>query len=268
MKAPRQWAGIALALVATGLTVTGVVLAATDHNPSRGGKDPLALNGYPPRSAQLRVVVSTGQRYEVSADVNVDFARNAVSAALHVPLAFSTTDLNVRMVGGRLYLGSSALSRVAGQRWLALTARLPDLYGMSLEATRPDIALISGFTRESVTHSGYSTTYSYHRDNVAIGLPKSFGITVPPRASVDFSITLGAQGELSAMRFAVASGRTHAWVTVTVVSYNHGAPVIAPPRSSVTFVSPKQISSMLGGGSLGTLLTPSGGFSVGPITLS
>ena len=268
MKAPKKWAGIALALVATGLTVTGVVLAATDPNPARVGKDPLALNGYPPRSAQLHVVVSTGQRYEVSADVDVDFARNAVSATLHVPLAFSATDVDLRMVGGRLYLASSALNGVAGPRWLALKARLPDLYGLSLEATRPDISLISGFTRESVTRSGYSTTYSYHRDNVAIGLPKSFGITVPPRASVDFSITLGAQGELSAMRFAVASGHTHAWVTVTVVSYNHGARVAAPPRSTVTYVSPKQISSMLGGGSLGKLLTPSGGFSVGSITLS
>jgi hypothetical protein len=55
---------------------------------------------------------------------------------------------------------------------------------------------------------------------------------------------------------------------VTVTSYNHGAPIVAPPRSTVTYVSPRRISSMLGGGSLGQLLTPSGGFSVGPITLS
>ncbi|HEV2427660.1 MAG TPA: hypothetical protein VGS61_05530 [Acidimicrobiales bacterium] len=267
MKVPRKWAGIALALVATGLTVTGVTLAATDPNPSPVGKDPLALNGYPPHSAQLHVVVSTGQRYQVSADVNVNFDQNAVSAALHVPLAFSTTDVDLRLVGGHLYLSSSALTAVAGPHWLAVRAHVPDLYGLALEATRPDVSLISGFSSATVTHSGYSTTYSYHLDHYPISLPKSFGVTVPPKASIDFSITLGRQGELTAMRFVVASGRTHAWISVTVVSYNHGSTVAAPPRSSVTVVSPSRISSILGG-SLGGLLGPSTGVSLGPVTLS
>lgn len=267
MKIPRKWAGIALALVATGLTVTGVALAATDPNPAHTGKDPLALNGYPPRSAQLHVVISTGQRYQVSADVNVNFDQNAVSAALHVPLAFSTTDVNLRLVGGHLYVSSSALSAVAGPRWLAMPVHLPDLYGLALEATRPDVSLISGFSRATVTHSGYSTTYSYHLSHYPISLPKSFGVAVPPNASIDFSITLGRQDELTAMRFVVASGRTRAWVSVAVVSYNHGSRVVAPPSSSVTVVSPKRISSILGG-SLGGLHGPSTGVSLGPVTLS
>jgi hypothetical protein len=50
---------VVIAVVAIALTVFGIVLAATDPNPADIGKDPLALNGYPPHSADLAVSLST-----------------------------------------------------------------------------------------------------------------------------------------------------------------------------------------------------------------
>ena len=48
----KKSSGIALATLAFSLTFMGVVLAATDSNPSGIAKDPLVLNGVPPRSTR------------------------------------------------------------------------------------------------------------------------------------------------------------------------------------------------------------------------
>jgi hypothetical protein len=55
----KRPAGIALAVLATALTIFGVVYAATDSNSSGVAKDPFALHGYPPKSVDLLVTVST-----------------------------------------------------------------------------------------------------------------------------------------------------------------------------------------------------------------
>ena len=86
MAAFKKSYGIALAVVALSLTLMGVVLAATDPNPSGIGKDVLVLNGIPPRSTSLLVTVSNGQSYTVSATINAPGAihlacANAASAA-------------------------------------------------------------------------------------------------------------------------------------------------------------------------------------------
>ena len=199
MAVSKKFAAAALAVVAVGLTATGVVLAATDPNPGGTQRDLLALNGYPPRSAQLRVVVSTGQAYDVTADVNVNFVTNAVSAQLHVPLGFSAARIDLRLVGGNLYASSPSLGALLGSKWLSTTSTSASLYGLSLEMTRPDISLISGFPEETVTHDGSYTTYAYHRDNVAITAPTGLPVVMPTHAAIDFSITLGRQNELTAI---------------------------------------------------------------------
>jgi hypothetical protein len=50
--AKKRIMALALAIVALALTVTGVVIAATDSNPGGLTKDPLALHGYPPSSGR------------------------------------------------------------------------------------------------------------------------------------------------------------------------------------------------------------------------
>src|SRR5579872_4161309 len=171
MLVSRKVAAAGLAVAALALTVTGVVLAATDPNAGGNQKDPLALNGYPPRTAQLRVVISTGQAYNVAANVNVDFLHNAVSADLQIPLLFSATNVDLRLVAGHLYASSPNLGAIVGSQWVSTKVHTPSLYGLSLEMTRPEIDLISGFPQRTVTHSGYLTTYDFHRSDVAIATP-------------------------------------------------------------------------------------------------
>jgi hypothetical protein len=268
MAISKRAAGIGLAVAALALTVTGVVIAATDPNPGGVAKDPLALNGYPPRSAQLLVTVSSGQQYHVTADVNVNFRTNAVEATMHIPMFFSTADVTLRLVDHHLYATSSTLSSIIGSSWLSTPMATPSLFGLSLEMTKPDIALISGFPQRVVTHDGYLTTYDYRRDNVGINAPSGLPISVPTRASIDFSITVGQEGELTAARFAVSSSHTHAWISVQVVSYNAPAHITAPPARDVKPVDTSFLSKILGSSSIGSLLSPQNVTSLSQIHLT
>lgn len=257
-----------LAAVALALTVTGIVLAATDPNAGGNQKDPLALNGYPPRSAQLHVVISTGQEYNVTGEVNVNFVRNTVAAQFQFPLLFSAARVDVRLVHHHLYASSPNLGAVIGSKWLSTPLRLPSLEGLSFEMTKPDISLISGFPQETVTHDGYLTTYLFHRDNVAIAVPSGLPLSVPARAAIDFSITLGRQGELAATSFTVTSAHSVAWVSVSVESYNAPARIVAPPARDVTPITSAGVAKIFGSTPFGNLLSPNAITSLGQIRLN
>ncbi|HVB71563.1 MAG TPA: hypothetical protein VND83_08695 [Acidimicrobiales bacterium] len=268
MLVSKKVAAAALAAVALALTVTGVVLAVTDPNAGGNQRDPLALNGYPPRTAQLHVVISTGQAYNVTADVNVDFVHNTVGADLQIPLLFSATNIELRLVARHLYVASPNLGAVIGSNWLSTKVSIPSLYGLSLEMTRPDVGLISGFPQMNVTHSGYLTTYRFHRDNVAIATPSGLPFKVPAHSAIDFSITLGKQGELAATSFKVTSKHSTAWVIVTVTSYNAPTHIIKPPAKDVTALNSTQIGRIFGSTSIGNLFNPKAITSLGQIRLS
>ena len=264
----RRMAAFALMFAALGATVTGVVVAATDANPSSSGKDPLALNGYPPHSALLRVVISTGQTYDVSALVNVNFLTRNVEANILIPFFFSSTRIDVRLVHRHLYAGSPNLSSLIGAPWLSIAAAQPTLFGLALELTRPDISLISGFSQTHVSTSGQSTTYTYHRDAVTITAPSGLPVTLPTKAAVDFSLTLGSQGELTASSFAVTSKTSTASISATVLSYNGPAHIVAPPKSVVKPVNSAFLKQLFGSTSLGGLLSPKGSVSLPHVSLS
>ena len=268
MAVSSRAASVLLALVATALTVTGVVIAATDSNPGGATKDPLALNGYPPRSTQLAVTISAGQLYNVTANVNVNFLTSAVDAQLNVPMAFSTVGVDLRLVKKHVYVGLANLSAVAGSPWLAMKSPSPSLYGLALEMTKPDIALISGFTSKSVTTSGYLTTYQFHRNDVAISMPSTLPLSLPRKADVTFSITTGSEGELVSSSFAVSSPHSHASIVVTVLSYNQPANISAPPASQVRTLNPSLLSRLFGPTPLGALLRPGAIASLGRVQLN
>ena len=268
MAVSSRAASVLLALVATALTVTGVVLAATDSSPGGATKDPLALNGYPPRSAKLAVTISSGQEYNVTATVNVNFATNAVDAQMNVPMAFSNVGVDLRLVNKHLYVGLANLAAVAGAPWLATTSSQPSLYGLSLEMTKPDVALISGFTSKSVTTSGYLTTYRFHRSSVAISMPSTLPLSLPRRADVTFVITTGSQGELVSSSFVVSSAHSHASISATVLSYNQPADIAAPPASQVKALDPALLSRIFGSSSLGAFLRPGAISSLGQIQIN
>src|ERR1700722_13641284 len=140
--AKKRIMALALAIVALGLTVTGVVVAATDSNPGSTAKDPLALNGYPPSSADLAVTVTTGANVSVNANVNVNFKTGRIAALVHFPLVIDTVSLNLVFSGNKLYARSA---EVTNGPWLEAKVTTPNLFGASLELTKPDIDLITGF---------------------------------------------------------------------------------------------------------------------------
>ena len=269
MKLSKRAGALVLAVVALSLTVTGIVIAATDTNPGSSNVDALALNGYPPKSADLAVTITTGQTYSVNADVNVNFVTNSVDATVQVPFAFSSVNADLRLVNRHLYAGLSNLQSIIGRSWVSTPMKTPSLYGYSLEMTKPDIALISGYTRKTVTTSGSVTTYNFYRDHATIRAPAGLPVTLPTLATVDFSISVGSQGELTGLGLTVTSKHSTAAITVSVLSYNRPAVIVAPPAKDVLPVTKSILNKLFGSSSsIPSLLTPKNVAALGQIRLS
>jgi hypothetical protein len=245
MAVSKRVAPLALAVVALALTLCGVIYAAADNNPSGTAKDPLALNGYPPKTAVLALKITTGGEYSLTATVDVDFAKDSVQAQLLVPLVFSATAFNLRLVDHQLYIGSANLSSIFGAPWLATSIKQPSLFGLSLELTKPDISLISGFDHRTVTKSGYLTTYSYHRNNVILGTASSSPITMPARTNLDLSITVGSQDELTSASISERTKRSSFTINLDVLSYNTPLSIAAPPARDVKQENAKLLKKLL-----------------------
>jgi len=268
MAAPKRLAPLALAVVAVALTLTGVVYAATDSNPGGATKDPFALNGYPPKTADVEIKISSGQPYGVDANVAVNFRKNTAEAQLQIPLLFSAAQIDVRMVHGRLYLGSANLPSIYGAEWIAAKLPAPSLFGLSLEMTKPDVSLISGFASETITKSGYSTTYAFSRHNVIIATPSTSPVTMPSALTIDLTITVGSQGELTAASVSETSKTSTLTLSLTVLSYNQPVHVTAPPASSVKQVNITSLKKLLNGTPLKDLFSPKILGSIGKIQLN
>jgi hypothetical protein len=253
-----------LAVAALGLTVTGVVLAATDSNTGGTTKDPLVLNGYPPKSADILLTVSTGQPYGLSADVNIDFSTNNVDAIVQFPLVFTKASVDLRLVDKHLYVGSAAAS---SGLWFSLSMKQPALFGLALEMTKPDIALIKGFNHETITKSGYATTYDFTRDNVAVSNP--LGTSAPVAVgSLNWSISTGSQGEVTQSTITVKSGHRTTKVSAVVVSYNRSGHINAPPADKVHPINRSLIKKLLGSASISSILLPTNLSSLGQVYLN
>jgi hypothetical protein len=242
---PKRLAPLTLAAVALALTLTGVIYAATDSNPGAIPKDPLVLNGYPPTSAQFALKVSTGQAYSLNANVDVNFKKNQVQAQLLIPLLFSAATVDLRLTHGHLYVGSPNLSSIFGKDWIGTKLHSPSLFGLSLELTKPDISLISGFSHESVTKDGYLTTYRYQRDNVILGTTSKSPIKMPSAATVKITITVGSQGELTAATVSETSRSSTLVLDLNVLSYNQPVHVLAPTAKDVKRVNVSQLLKLL-----------------------
>lgn len=253
-----------LVFVALALTVTGVVIAATNSNPGVLTKDPLALNGYPPKSAELLVSLSSGPGASLSARVNVDFTTNRVDAIVSFPLVITTVDIEARAIGGEVYLRSAD---DATGPWLSTAFSLPSLFGESLELTKPDVDLITGY-RERVTTSGYDTTYHLSRSNVAVGSITGAAAGAVKLGSVHWAITVGAQGEAVASTLVVTSGTATTTLHAQVLSYNHSTPIVRPPSKEVTALKDSTLRTILKSKDLAKALLPLNLFSLGQATIS
>ena len=254
----------ALAVVALALTVTGVVIAATDSNPGDLAKDALVLNGYPPKTAQLAVTVSTGSDVTVDATVNVNFRTNRIAAVARVPLVITTAAVNLVFANNELYARSAD---VENGPWFKASVATPPLFGFSLEFTKPDIDLITGF-HKTVTTSGYSTTYVFTRDDVPLSSvfapAKSFSIL----GSVRWSITVGSEGEVTASTLVEHARHLSTIITATVLSYNQPARISVPATSNSQSLSTGGLSSILDEVNFNSLLIPSALRSLGQTSIS
>lgn len=263
MAASTRTGATLLAVVALSLSVLGVALAATDSNPTGSHRDPFGLNGYPPTSASLLVTVSTGQAYDLSANVNVDLRHDSVDATLNFPLVFSVAAVELRLVDHHLYAGAASGS---SNRWLSVPMRQPALFGFALELTKPDIALFGALGHETITTSGYSTTYEFLRHDVAVT-----NLVGPDRSVVlgtlDWSITTGAQGEVTQSSITITTRHASTKVVARVLSYNKGGPISAPPRSDVRPASRSLVHELLHSAAFATILVPQNFTSLSQIVL-
>ncbi len=244
---------VTIAVVAVLLTVVGVVVAATNSNSAHPGKDPLALNGYPPKTADLLVTLSTGSNVKLTANVDVSFTSDRVSAVVYFPLVITTASVDVVAARGHLYARSADVS---SGPWLSTHLSLPDLYGVSLELTKPDIDLITGF-EETVSKSGYSTTYHLSRDDVALSPLFSKTGATSTLGSLRWSITVGSQGELTQSTVVERTKKSIVKLSVTVVSYNHPVHVVVPAAGNLTPLSRSAFGKLLKSVNFTSLLIPS-----------
>jgi hypothetical protein len=246
-------AGVALAVLATALTVFGVVYAATDATSSGVAKDPFALHGYPPKSADLLVTISTGQSYTLSANVNVNFTTSAADAVVHFPLVFSVTSVDLRLVGKHVYAEAADIS---SGRWLAFAVRPPAFFGLSLEMTKPDIAFITGLKETSVTKNGYEITHTYSRNGVALRNILGSAKNAVVLGSLKLSVTEGSNQEFTGGTMTMKSAHAMTTVTVQVLSYNRPAVISAPPSKDVKSMVGSTLPQLFASSSLTSILIP------------
>jgi hypothetical protein len=249
----QRSSGIALALFATALTVFGVAYAATNNESGAPAKDPLQLHGYPPKTASLLVTVTTGQSYSVTADVNVNFSASTAEAIIHFPLLFSVASVDLRLVGSHVY---AAPADVSSGAWLTFPIKPPAFFGLSLEMTKPDIGFIKGFTHETTTTSGYSTTYDFSRKGVALRNVLGPSTNSVVLGSLNLSITEGSQGEFSAGIMTMKSAHAYTKITMQVLSYNQPVRIALPPAHDVKPVVGSTLPQLFASTSITSLLIP------------
>jgi hypothetical protein len=252
MAAQKRLGALVLAAVALALTATGVVIAATDSNPAGIARDPLVLNGYPPKTADLALTLTSGAGFGLSANVEVNFRTDRVAAEVSFPLVVTTAEIDLRLARGHLY---ARAANVSSGTWLVTDLKTPSLFGISLEMTRPDVSLITGF-HQRVVKSGYSSTYTFTRDRVA--LSKLFGSSssTTTLGSVRWSITVGSQGEVSQSTLTERTGKGVMTLSATVLSYNHPAAIAVPAAGSTQPLSSKVLERLLRSEDFTSLLIP------------
>lgn len=216
------------------LTVVGLVIAASDH---ALGADTLLLHGFPPTSAVLNVAITTTNA-SIAGDCGVNFATNAVSCEL--PTAGA--DLALRWVGDNVYLHNQSQSG----KWIRLTAPAANLYGLSLEMVKPDIALLDASQHDVVTHEGWRTTHTFHLSGSTLA-----GSTSGPAT---LTITTGSEGQVEDASLSGVTNGISVVIVVTVKSYNQPVVAHAPPRRDTRAATPQEIASLFkllpGSGSL------------------
>ncbi len=237
MASSQRVGAVAIAIISLALTVLGVVLGATDSNPAGVTSSDVALNGYPPKTVEMQLTFSSKGSSSVNANVMIDFQKQLMELSMDIPSAFSSTPVKVIVTNSTLFVGAQALAGLAGKPWISevLTTQ-PPFFGLSLEMTKPDIALISSYRQLLTQFDGDFTTYNFGRSMTL--RPLSTGpIKKPLSGSMNFSITTGKEGQVTGANVTFSSTAETISVTSKVLSYNHPVNITVPP---ITEVAPYQ----------------------------
>ncbi|HUY42442.1 MAG TPA: hypothetical protein VMU98_01625 [Acidimicrobiales bacterium] len=227
MPVSKRVGGPLIAALALALTITGVVLAATDSNPLGLSKDPLALGGYPPKTADVALSLRSGSGAGLTAQLQIDFAKERVEAHVQFPVIFTAVNEEIRVVGSHLYVRASS---VAQGPWLAVPLKTPNFFGVSLEMVKPDVALITGLEK-TVQHSGYETIYTFFRKSAALNVLGAAGRST--LGSLRWTIITGVSGEVVSSSLELKSHHRVTTLSMQVLSYNQPVHVSAPAAKDV-----------------------------------
>ena len=119
MASSQRVGAVALAAVALALSIFGVVLAATDSNPAGTSNQALALNGYPPKTVDMQLTITSNGGSSILADAKIDFQKQLMKISMDIPSAFSSTPVEIVLTNSDLYVGSQGLVSLAGKPWIS-----------------------------------------------------------------------------------------------------------------------------------------------------
>ncbi len=226
----RVWVA-SLVVVATALTLAGLVTAATDPDPNGGPRhDGLVLNGRAPTSVGLAFQLNTDARSNASGTLAINFAKNTLSGQMQVPLLLSSATFSLRGVDGKLFVNNPNLNLGNHATWYDLPLTLPALFGVSLEFTRPDVAFIHSFPKTWITRDGYQTTYHFEKSKVSV-TPVGYLHLRATKGDEILTVTTGEQGEVIAASVTIRTAHAYTLLSMKVLWYNHSVLVLTPPKS-------------------------------------
>jgi len=268
MASSQRVGALALAAVALALSIFGVVLAATDSNPAGISDRAVALNGYPPKTVDMQLTITSNGGSSILADAKIDFQKQFMHISMDIPSAFSSTPVEIVVTNSDLYVGSQGLVSLAGKPWIseALTTN-PPFFGLSLEMTKPDVALVTSYRRLLTQHDGELTTYNFGRAMVLRPLTNG-QIKKPVSGSMNFSITTGKEGQVTAANVTFSSPSHSISVTSRILSYNQPVKVKMPPASQVASNQQTLITSLWNALPVAEMLSPTNLFQPAGITVN
>ena len=258
MNSRRLLATIVATLALTG-TVTGVVLAATDSHTT---VDLTALGKNAPRSAAMTFTIENADGTTINGEASMDMraGRDAIDGYIEFPVIIAKAHINLRVIEGKLYVGSPMLRSTLGASWLSNDVGSMDLAGLALEMANPEFALLTqGLgVRPTITHDGDHTIRTYTADALgAMNLGRD----------VEATITTGAQGQIldavirvlpsksgvqqvPSGKKSTASDGAAMTISIHMVSYNQPVSIAAPKKSDVKPMTSEALNGLAGGNPL------------------
>lgn len=220
---------IVIAVLATALSVTGVVLAATDPNPHGYRVDALNLHGYAPSTADVQISVVTNSMPLVSGDLQIDFQRSLGQLTMGTSVLGSSAQFKMILANQHAYLVNGG---TAARPYVDLGAFAVSWLGVSFEMAHPQVNLLAGAIGTDVVTTGPQGEKIHTFQLNGNSIPVGSGFALKNTASL--SVTIGRGGELTGVGIQVRSKKVSEEINLTVLSYNKKVTVSAPDSSQVS----------------------------------